>query len=226
MKNAIDIKTSLQTNYLSWIVILLSIVLVSHPFITSGFITFFSLLLAAYFIHKLSHDCINLFTILHHYHHAHDNFFSHFSQIILELLLGMIYIPLCYCLGNTYLDIWSVLLFTLFYSTIHNFNYGYLRVNNVHFLHHIDMYTNFGPDICDIAFHTKNPKNTDVENTQHYIPNIITITVLILILKHIFNNNHDLHDISGLIFYILLATFIAFVSTSSIYLYFFTTLNY
>ena len=83
--NNINVLTSLKTNYLSWIVILLSISIVSQPFIAAGFITFFSFLLFAYFVHRGSHDFRNVFTILHHYHHENNNFFSHFSQIILEL---------------------------------------------------------------------------------------------------------------------------------------------
>ena len=166
----INIETSIKTNYLSWIFIVLSIMIVSYPYISGGFITFFVLLLFAYFVHKMSHDYRNVFTILHHYHHENNNFFSHFSQILLELSLGMLVIPFYYYLGNKYVDIWTGLFFILFYSTIHNINYGQLRVNDVHFLHHKDIYTNIGPDVCDIAFGTKSSKNKEVENTKHYIP--------------------------------------------------------
>jgi hypothetical protein len=217
--NNMNVLTSLKTNYLSWTVILLCISIVSQPFIAAGFITFFSLLLFAYFIHRFSHDARNVFTILHHYHHENNNFFSHFSQIILELSLGMLTVPLYYYLGNNYIDIWSAILFTLFYSTIHNYNYGQLRVNDVHFLHHKDIYTNIGPDICDIAFNTKNPKNTEVENTNHYIPNIIIITVLVLIIKY-FISNSEIKNILPNIYNILFTVFMLFISISSIYLYF------
>jgi hypothetical protein len=217
--NNINVLTSIKTNYLSWIVILLSISIVSQPFIAAGFITFFSLLLFAYFVHRGSHDFRNVFTILHHYHHENDNFFSHFSQIILELSLGMLVVPFYYYLGNNYINIWTAILFTLFYSTVHNYNYGQLRVNDVHFLHHKEINTNIGPDVCDIAFNTKNKKNTEVENTNHYIPNIIIITILVLIVKH-FVYNSDLKDISLNIFCVLMVVFALFISISSIYLYF------
>jgi len=217
--NNINVLTSLKTNYLSWIVILLSISIVSQPFIAAGFITFFSLLLFAYFIHRGSHDFINVFTILHHYHHENDNFFSHFSQIILELSLGLLVVPLYYYLGDNYINIWTAILFTLFYSTVHNYNYGQLKVNDVHFLHHKEINTNIGPDICDIAFYTKNPKNTEVENTNHYIPNIIIITVLVLFIKYLVSNG-VIKNISINIFYIIMTIFALFISISSIYLYF------
>jgi presenilin-like A22 family membrane protease len=64
-----------------------------------------------------------------------------------------------------------------------------LRVNNVHFKHHKNVHTNLGPDICDILFSTKNESDDDVENTNHYIPNIIIITILIMFLKHICKND-------------------------------------
>jgi hypothetical protein len=218
-KNNINVLTSLKTNYLSWIVILLSVSIVSQPFITAGFITFFSLLLFAYFVHRGSHDFRNVFTILHHYHHENDNFFSHFSQIILELSLGMLVVPLYYYLGNNYINVWTAILFVLFYSTVHNYNYGQLRVNDVHFLHHKEINTNIGPDICDIAFNTKNEKNKEVENTNHYIPNIVIITVLVLFIKNLMSNN-TIKDVSLNIFYVIMAIFALFISTSSIYLYF------
>jgi len=218
-KNNINVLTSLKTNYLSWIAIILSISIVSQPFISAGFITFFSLLLFAYFVHRGSHDYRNVFTILHHYHHENDNFFSHFSQIILELSLGLTVVPLYYYLGNNYIDIWTAILFTLFYSTVHNYNYGQLRVNDVHSLHHKDINTNIGPDICDIAFNTKNEKNTEVENTNHYIPNIIIITILVVVIKYSLSNS-NIKDVSLTIFYIFITVFALFISISSIYLYF------
>ena len=184
MKNSnINLITSIKTNYLSWIFIIFSTIIISHPFNCAGLITFFSLLLLSYFVHKGSHDNINCATILHHYHHENDDFFSHFSQIVFELTLIILIMPFYYLLGNKYVDIWSSIFFILFYSSVHNYNYGQLRVNNVHFLHHTNIYTNIGPDICDIAFGTKNPENTEVENTNHYIPNIIIITFLIIFIK-------------------------------------------
>jgi hypothetical protein len=44
---------------------------------------------------------------------------------------------------------------------------------------------NFGPDVCDVMFGTKHISEDCVENTNHYIPNIIVITGIVLILKYI-----------------------------------------
>ena len=43
------------------------------------------------------------------------------------------------------------------------------------------MYNN-GPDLCDIMFGTKHPDDA-IENTDHYIPNVIIMTICILFLK-------------------------------------------
>ncbi|MFY7728235.1 MAG: hypothetical protein ACOVRN_01825 [Flavobacterium sp.] len=180
----------------------------------AGFITFFTLMLFAYFIHRGSHDFRNVFTILHHYHHEHNNFFSHFSQIVLELLLGATVIPLHYFLGDSYINLWTGVLFTLFYSTVHNINYGQLHVNDVHAMHHREIDTNIGPDICDIAFDTKNPKNTEVENTWHYVPNVIAITLVIVFLKR----NESILTMAYDWFLIFLVLCVTLVATSSIYL--------
>ena len=44
---------------------------------------------------------------------------------------------------------------------------------------------NFGPDICDILFGTKHSSEDCVENTKHYIPNILIITGIVLILQYL-----------------------------------------
>ena len=217
----INVFESIKTNFLSWLFITIAIILVSYPLLKAGFITFFILLLLVYFAHKASHDYLNVFTILHHYHHDNDNFFSHFSQILVELSLGFLIVPLYYLsnkyLGNNYIDIWCALFFVLFYSTIHNINYGQFRVNKVHYLHHKSMYTNIGPDICDIAFGTKHPDSKEVENTNHYIPNVIIITMIILFIKYICDDN--VKNILLNTAYILIPLMLLFITISSIYLY-------
>lgn len=215
-----NVLTSIKTNYISWVVICISIVIISYPFISAGFITFFSLFLLAYFVHRRSHDFRNVFTILHHYHHENNNFFSHFSQILLELSFIIVAIHSHYYLGDQYVNIWTAISFILFYSTVHNFNYGQLRINDVHYLHHMDIYTNIGPDICDVAFNTKNPKNTEVENTDHYIPNIIIVTMIVLLIKYYFYTNDTIKHIlvNSLIGFICFC--VLFISISSIYLYY------
>jgi hypothetical protein len=84
----------------------------------------------------------------------------------------------------------------------------------------MDIYTNIGPDICDVAFNTKNPKNTEVENTNHYIPNIIIVTMIVLLIKYYFYTNDTIQHIlvNSLIGFICFC--VLFISISSIYLYY------
>ena len=115
MDEKINVLASIKTNYMSWTMICISIIIVSYPFISAGFITFFSLLLLAYFVHKGSHDYRNVYTILHHYHHENNNFFSHFSQILLELSFITVVMPFHYYLGEQFVNICTAILFILFY---------------------------------------------------------------------------------------------------------------
>jgi hypothetical protein len=217
----IDIFTSIQKNYLSWILIFVSIIIVSYPVISAGFITFFILLFLAYFLHRFSHNYKNVLTILHHYHHENNNFFSHFSQILLELSFIMLVIPFynSFGNGNAFIDIWTAILFILFYSTVHNYNYGQLRVNEVHYQHHTNIYTNIGPDICDVAFGTKHPDNKEVENTNHYIPNLIIITICLAFIKYYLFSLDELKTSITSIFTKLLNLSVLFIVFSSICLY-------
>ena len=94
-----------------------------------------------------------------------NTYFSH----ILEYILEYINIPL---------NFFNFML----YTSIHYINYSYFHINNFHELHHKDTYKNIGPDICDIIFGTKykieNSNENTIENTDHYIPNIL-ISLLI-----------------------------------------------
>jgi hypothetical protein len=179
---------NIKKNYMSWIIIFTCIFMISYSKLLLGFFTFFLLMFIAYFFHYSSHKHKNILTKIHEYHHDNNNYFSYISQIILELSIGLLFLPFIY-LNWIWFDPWIVVLFTLFYSTLHNINYGVLHVNNVHFKHHKDVYTNIGPDICDIIFSTKNESDDDIENTNHYIPNIIIITILIMFLKYMCKND-------------------------------------
>jgi len=204
-------------NYPSLFWILLSIYCISNNFLF-GLFSFIIVIFLAYLQHKDSHSTVNIFSILHHYHHNHNNFFSHFSQIILEL--GSITFPFLinYFLDKTILDPWIIIFFILFYSSIHNINYSLLHINSVHKLHHQLPSTNIGPDICDVIFGTKHPNDQHIENTNHYIPNIIIILFLIITLQKYWNIN-IYQPIMKQIFIYLLSFFFLFIISSSIYLW-------
>ena len=179
---------SIRKNILSWVCIFIVLYFISNHY-TTGLLTFFFLFFLSYFLHIQSHECTSFFTLAHHYHHANNNFYSHGIQYVIELGASVVFLIVYYLFGTIYLDKWVILFTAPFYSSIHNINYGYFKVNKVHSLHHSHPNTNVGPDICDILFGTKHPDDANVEDTTHYIPNILTIGILVLLLKRYCN--HD-----------------------------------
>jgi hypothetical protein len=108
------------------------------------------------------------------------------------------------------------------YITVHNINYSIVRVNNVHRMHHGDVHYNHGPDVCDILFGTKHPSETTVENTDHYIPNILFGFVFLYGIQYLWNNNFIYKCyLKNTGYAILILSLIIYVITS-IYLWFFT----
>ena len=181
----ITLINNLKENAPSWLLILSTISIISYPNIFLGVLTFIVVIFIAYFYHVVAHVHKNIFSIVHHYHHENDNFFSHFIQIILELSIPYPFVMLSYFFGISIFDPWIIIYFMLFYCSVHNLNYSIFKVNGVHRLHHTEVNLNFGPDVCDVMFGTKHSSEDCVENTNHYIPNIIVITGIVLILKYV-----------------------------------------
>ena len=181
----LKVVNSLKENAASWIIMLSTISIISYPNIFLGVLTFVVFIFIAYFFHVVAHVHKNIFSIVHHYHHENDNFFSHFIQILLELSIPYPFVMVSYFFGVKILDPWIILYFMLFYCSVHNVNYSIFKVNGVHRLHHTEVNLNFGPDVCDVMFGTKHTSEDCVENTNHYIPNIIIITFIVLILKYV-----------------------------------------
>jgi hypothetical protein len=130
--------------------------------------------------------------IIHDYHHRYNLPFNHFIQVLLEFvsITGITifkyhFVDLFPFLS--FIDEWIVIFYYLFYTTIHNINYTIFHVNNVHEIHHREFVKNMGPDICDIIFCTKYKPEEGLENTDHYIPNIIFCTIVVLTLKYIWS---------------------------------------
>jgi hypothetical protein len=216
--NNVTVYNSIVKNYTTWIVILVCILILSRENFLIGLLTFSTLFVSVYFVHLFSHDRLNILNVLHHYHHYNNNFFSHFIQISIELNVPIIFFPAYYFYNTVFFDVWIIMFTSILYSTIHNINYGYLRINKVHSLHHENIFTNIGPDICDVLFGTKNEENTEVEDISHYIPNAIIITTIILFLQFIcLNKTYETILKHGLIIFILLITIINTISSGYIY---------
>ena len=102
--------------------------------------------------------------------------------------------------------------------TVHCINYSYLHVTNTHELHHIDYFKNIFPDFFDILFSTKY-KNTDesyIENTDHYIPNIIISTIIIYTFLYFYNNYYNYKKNFDYIFFFTYISVFIILSISSI----------
>lgn len=144
------------------------------------------------YVNIIYNICYILFGKLHIYHHLPQTTFTMVMEIVCEINCCI----LSYCLFKltdyifvtSLLDEWILIMSTLLYISTHSINYGYLKVNDIHYAHHKNILTNFGPDFFDILFGTHNP-STQIENWDHIIPNTIIITIIIFFLKRAWNNS-------------------------------------
>jgi hypothetical protein len=185
---------SIILNYKSWIFLLVSLFLIDKNII-SCFVSFILMLFIGHVAHYCNHaETSYPFNIVHLYHHSHNNMFSHLIQILLEFnsLLSIIFFKYVVIFQYninilSFINDWTIVFFYFFYTTVHNINYSIFHVNHIHELHHKTHLYNIGPDIADIVLGTKLNPETDLENTDHYIFNITLSTVIVLILKFLFN---------------------------------------
>ena len=217
-----NIIQSLTINWKSWLCIHISLYLINDNSLFIGYINYFIILLFSYWSHYLLHwKYIYPLNIIHIYHHLHSNTFSHIIQIILEFVSLMFFIVIKHIFMYGKIDLyfineWNMILYYFFYTTVHNINYSIFRVNNVHKIHHEVLFKNMGPDICDIIFETKHNPDYEIENTDHYIPNIIGSTVIVFILKYLWNTKYKdifilsvkLCFVTAFLFLFLLTTYI------------------
>jgi len=192
---------SFTINYKSWILVLLSLFLISKQIkkkFSVSLITFFISIIISHYVHNSVHHKIedgqnrpNL-NILHLYHHEHDNILSHVIQVILEFVSG-VYVIVLKHIANifsipvfNFIDNWVILFTYIFYTVVHNINYSFFKVNEVHKNHHIHMTKNMGPDICDILFDTKYEDTP--EQHDHYIPTILFSYFFVGFLRAIWRN--------------------------------------
>ena len=143
----------------------------------------------AYIIHIIAHKVYPM-TWFHGFHHDHTINTTWYAEIIETLVnifgsggltLAIFNIIFEKYMGYKILDN-DVLIFTTFlYTSFHMVNYHILKVPT-HIKHHENVDTNYGPDIMDIIFGTKQDGDY-IENMNHGIYNTITILCIILITK-------------------------------------------
>ena len=207
MKNWKYFKESLIINYKSWIALLISSYLVCDYNLFTGIYNYIIGMLYIYFGHIFYHSPLSTFYYyIHTYHHDHTDNNSILFEVVMEFVGTMMPIVVIYLLYKCERLIlgfnpYVYLFFALFYSTVHIFNYTLLRYNNTHMEHHININGNYFPDICDLLFNTKhNP--SDVENTDHWIPNIIAVTLFVLFAKNCYRKYKN-KEFLKLLFFII-----------------------
>jgi hypothetical protein len=204
---------SLKINYIFWIILWISLFIISRENKLDTIFTFIVIMCFFYFIHLINHyyDIYPL-NAVHLYHHDHDDIFSYILEIILEFIwiisfiIGKLSIKTFFNIQFNFLNSYLIIFFYIIYTTVHNINYTIFHVNNVHEYHHKDQKTNMGPDICDIIFNTKHDNENNIENMNHYIPNILFSLLIVLFLKYIndyINNSLLISNILLIIYTIL-----------------------
>ena len=76
-----------------------------------------------------------------------------------------------------------------------------------------------GPDICDIIFDTKYRIELGLENTDHYIPNIIISTIIIKIMQCLWSNKNTNKRVLVLIVKMTIISLSLYLFVMSIILY-------
>lgn len=221
----ITVVNSIKENWAVLVVFFVAIYLISRQNLLSGYGTFGFMMLLYYIVHAYHHHKNNIITMLHKYHHAYNDYFSWYSGILFEFNLTIVVYLFYLLTGYNIFDGWIILFYTIYYSSSHNINYAILKVNKVHSLHHKYVHTNLGVDFLDVAFGTKNTKETCVENMNHSIPNIIIATIVVLAIKHLYEINDTVKQYLPFCLAVCFILVTTFSVISSFYLYFFTVLG-
>ena len=82
--------------------------------------------------------------------------------------------------GSKILNNYTILYFSLLYTTFHMINYHYLDVKT-HIDHHEDISINYGPDVMDVMFQTKKD-HEDYEDMNHATVNNIGMLLVVVLL--------------------------------------------
>lgn len=221
------ISRSLKLNYKSWLIMFISCIIICYNYISfiNGWAQYLLCTFYCYLAHRLSHEPLGFFiNRAHIYHHEHTDWMSHAIQVCVEITASFSPLVLLYYILDLPTSVFLVdpyifFLFWIFYTTVHNINYGYFRVNQVHAKHHDDYSVNYGPDICDIVFGTKYPVD-GVENTDHYIPNIIAATFITYIFRHFYERSPHKRMVKNVLFrvYVSVCFVVGFFTTKKTFM--------
>ena len=217
---------SIKTNYIFWITILASIILISYyttgnnkNSYISGIFTYIFIAFWGYLMHYISHsinftdayknstnivcrilhqiplinpiiETILYYTLDFHSIIHHDTSINKTpTNVIVEavqnfltqggllIIFNNLYKP-TFLFKNTTVAVtlnnYILMLWALFYATVHNINYNITHPIE-HKNHHIDPKTNYGIDIVDIILNSKYNNNTHPHNHTHNHPHTHTL---------------------------------------------------
>lgn len=183
------INEAFSKNYLTFIVMFVSCFVLCRENIGLGLVYYVFCTHLSYVVHILAHENDSkTINVVHEYHHNYSDNYAHYLQILLELSAAIMPIFVIYIFtGRLYIkntfEPYVIFMFSLFYSSIHNINYSILHVNKIHENHHEDWTINYGPDICDVLYGTKE-NYEDLEDTSHYIPNLLICTIFVKFMQY------------------------------------------
>jgi hypothetical protein len=196
--NIINIIKSIFINYKSFTLAFICCCYFSYPNIYFGLFTVLYTSYISYISHFLSH--VKEFPILnklHLHHHNSKTFFGYFNQFIFQII-NHLFLPILikHSFNITLINEYIILFTELIYTTVHLINYSYLHVNDIHEKHHLQdinyknakhncKLINFGPDYMDILFGTKYKPDTQIENFDHSILNMLFSFSCVVFLKYL-----------------------------------------
>ena len=181
-----------KSNWKSILCMIIAMLILCHNDLFGGIV---SLVFCHFYVHQfhyLSHlDFMKPVSILHVVHHETNAWWGHVLELLYEFIVLTILIFSkmvldFFAIPFPFLNLSFLAFFYMFYTTHHNVNYSYFHVNRLHERHHKYVTTNLGLSVCDDLYGTKcilpNDKIEDiVENTDHYIPNIVLFLIVVLI---------------------------------------------
>ena len=134
---------SMLLNYKTWILFIGCSTILCDNNIYLGVTTFLYIYFIIYIAHYLFHVNLcytNMYSIAHCYHHVSSDFFSLAMNGITEFLMAANIIAIKHIYESFFtwklwfINEWVSLFAYIVYTTIHNINYSYLRINNYHMI--------------------------------------------------------------------------------------------
>jgi sterol desaturase/sphingolipid hydroxylase (fatty acid hydroxylase superfamily) len=141
-----------------------------------------------WFMHKYENTILGKIHAIHHMPEYKDYISTEIFEIFVNLAIigGLLWIPIIMVLEN-YVGIqlanhYVILAWAIIFTTYHLINYHILS-HAVHAQHHNEKgVNNYGPEWFDIICNTK-AENSEIEDMNSVIANIIIVTALVLSLK-------------------------------------------